>query len=307
MVYVRPSGDLLTPAARFSFMTLPNVFLEKLAGGNVSYYRDRRNSVGLTAYGAEESNLVKGIDLDFQEWSRHPSGRKFGAAGGELLVRPRLARHLRRGRLSFDNAPKFEPAFDRSPAAAAAPPAIVRDHRDPQERGARDRRPLLSKDYENPYARPISQPDEFDGQRARDEAGVRVRYVKHGQAIYVLRALADVWVQPSHRGRQCSRSSTPMSARTCGPPTLWLGLWERYQDKDLDRGGHDQCFEVSTDTNENGEPIPCGGRQLTTIVRASYAPDPTLDATRDARAPAARRQHEDAVPRPSSARTSRRG
>jgi len=28
-----------------------------------------------------------------------------------------------------------------------------------------------STDYVNPFARPISQPDEFEGQRARDEAG----------------------------------------------------------------------------------------------------------------------------------------
>jgi hypothetical protein len=56
-------------------------------------------------------------------------------------------------------------------------------------------------------------------------------------------------------------------------PELWLGLWERYQDKDLTRGGHDQCYEISTDTDENGEPIPCGGRRITTIGRAQYQPD----------------------------------
>ena len=60
---------------------------------------------------------------------------------------------------------------------------------------------------------------------------------------------------------------------------LWLGLWERYQDKDLRDGGHDQCFEVPTDTNENGEPIPCFGRQLTSIVRAQYLPSAALTAT----------------------------
>jgi hypothetical protein len=60
-------------------------------------------------------------------------------------------------------------------------------------------------------------------------------------------------------------------------PVLWLGLWERYQDKDLTRGGHDECYEISTETDENGEPIPCGGRQLSTILRAQYQPDKTLN------------------------------
>jgi hypothetical protein len=59
-------------------------------------------------------------------------------------------------------------------------------------------------------------------------------------------------------------------------PELWLGLWERYQDKDLTRGGHDECYFVSTDEDETGEPIPCGGRQLSTFVRAQYQPDRTL-------------------------------
>jgi len=51
---------------------------------------------------------------------------------------------------------------------------------------------------------------------------------------------------------------------------LRLGLWLRFQDKDLRASGHEQCFEVPTEDDENGEPIPCGGRQLTTIARAHY-------------------------------------
>ena len=83
-VFARPDGNLLTPTSRFSFVTLPDVFQERVAGVNVGYFADRRNSIGLTAYGATETNLVKGLDLDTQEWSRIPTGRRFGAAGANF-------------------------------------------------------------------------------------------------------------------------------------------------------------------------------------------------------------------------------
>ena len=37
----------------------------------------------LRIYGATETSLVDGVALDFQEWSRYPTGRTFGAAGAE--------------------------------------------------------------------------------------------------------------------------------------------------------------------------------------------------------------------------------
>ena len=88
----------LTPTSQFGYETLPNVFGEKLVGGNVSYFADRRSSIGVTAYGATETNLVRGIDLDFQEWSRLPTGKNVPGRRRQLRVRARLARRIRRGR-----------------------------------------------------------------------------------------------------------------------------------------------------------------------------------------------------------------
>ena len=273
-IFVRPAGDLLSPTSRFSFTTLPNVFLEKLAGGNVSYFYDRRNGVGLTAYGAEESNLVDGYDLDFQEWSHHPFGGKFGAVGGNFSFGRDWLDLFGEAALSFDNAPKFDPAFSDA-HGGGGPAAILRATATRKHEELEVVARYLSTDYNNPYARPISEADEFDGQRARDEAGVRVRYVRTSKD-FVLRALADVWENPSTK---TWKVDTYARANFRTTDQIWLGLWERYQDKDLERGGHDQCFEVSTDMDENGEPVPCGGRQLTTIVRAQYKPDARLQAT----------------------------
>ena len=281
-VFVTPqNGGLLTPTTRFSFETLPNVFLEKLAGANVAYFGDRRNSVGLTGYGAQESNLVSGIDLDFQEWSRHPFGGKFGAIGANFTFGREWFDLSGEAALSFDNMPRPDPSL--TPAHGGGGPAFLlratatRKHEELEIVGR-----YFSTDYLNPYSRPISQADEFDGQRARDEAGGRIRYVRSNKELQI-RALVDVWTNPG--GTSTTDKSLPLKldsyARVNVRTTdeLWLGLWERYQDKDLRYGGHDQCFEVATDTNENGDPIPCFGRQLTSIVRAHYIPRPDLTAT----------------------------
>jgi hypothetical protein len=137
-----------------------------------------------------------------------------------------------------------------------------------------------STDFANPYARPISESDEFDGQRARDEMGVRVRYLNNDKLVQ-LRALVDLWVPPSTLKTQVGQTEndpqpkldTYLRADVRTSQELRLGLWERYQDKDLTRGGHEQCFEVSTETSETGEPVPCGGRQLTTTARVRYIPN----------------------------------
>lgn len=274
-VYVRPDGNALAPTTQFAFTTLPNVFLEKLVGGNVSYFHDRRNSVGLTAYGAEETSLVGGMDLSFQEWSSHPFGNRFGAAGGNFAFGKDWLDVAGEAALSFDNAPAYDQTLTKA-HGGGGPAGILRFTATRKKEELEVVARYLSTDYANPYARPIAESDEFDGQRARDEAGVRVRYVKASKE-FSLRALADVWYNPS---TGIPKVDTYVRANVRTTDDLWLGLWERYQDKDLSRGGHDQCFEVSYATDMvTGAPIPCGGRQITTIVRAQYLVNHVLDAT----------------------------
>jgi hypothetical protein len=274
-VYVRPEGNLLTPTTQFSFETLPNVFSERLAGANVAYFADRRNSVGATIYAANESNLVSGIDLDFQEWSRFPTGRTFGAAGANFSLGRDWLDVFGEAAVSYDKMPESPPADGGGGPAAVLRVTATR----PKEELETVLR-YYSTDFANPYARPISQSDEFDGQRARDELGVRVRYI-NSQKLVQLRALLDVWVPPSTLREQQDasgdmvRDTQPkldayVRADVRTSQELRLGLWVRYQDKDLTRGGHDQCFEVSTETSETGEPVPCGGRQMTTTARVRY-------------------------------------
>ena len=268
-VFVRPEGNLLEPSPRHAYATLPNVFLEKLAGGNVAYFADRRNAVGLTAYGAMNEDLIGGIELDVQEWSRIPFGGRYGAIGGNFSFGRDWLDLSGEAALSFDRMPRPDPTLTEA-KGGGGPAGLIRmtatRKREELEVVAR----YYDTDFLNPYARPISQADEFEGQRARDEMGARVRYINTSKQLQ-LRALVDVWTNPS--APDAIKLDTYVRTMVKTTPVLWLGIWERYQDKDLSRGGHDQCFEVSTEEDETGEPIPCGGRQLSTFLRAQYVPD----------------------------------
>ncbi len=280
-VYVRPEGNQLQPTAAFAYSTLPDVFAEKLVGGNLSYFADRRNSVGITAYGATETDLVKGIALDFQEWSRYPTGRTFGAAGANFAFGRDWLDVFGEAGLNVTTIvdPNGRNATERV-LAGGGPAAILRvtatRQREELELVAR----YYSTEYANPYGKPIAQPDEREGQRARDEAGVRARYLTSTKR-YTLRALIDLWIPPStiRDGDWQPKLDTYVRTDVKSSDELKLGLWLRYQDKDLTRGGHDQCFEVITETDPIDGPVPCGGRQLSTIVRGTYEPQRDLALT----------------------------
>lgn len=281
-VFVRPDGPLLTPTSTFAYETLPDVFVERLFGGNVTYFADRRNAVGLTAYGASLSSLVSGIELDTQEWSRLPTGRRYGAAGAHFSLGRGWLDVFGEAALSFDRLPDGEGPQE----GGGGPAALLRvtATRKRQELEATLR--YYSIDYANPYARPISQPDEFDGLRARDEVGVRLRFSNTERRLTV-RALADFWypvsslVEGAILGRPQPKFDSYLRADVRSTNELRLGLWLAFQDHDLAVGGHKQCvtnptprvFVVAPDdglVSPNGEPIPCRGRQITTTARATY-------------------------------------
>jgi hypothetical protein len=266
-----PDGDVLDPASRYSFQTLPDVFAESLLGGNLTYFADRRNYAGVTAYGAREAGLINGVDLDTQEWSRLPTGRSFGAAGANVAV----------GRKWIDVFGEFAYSFDKiadgiGPSSGGGGPAVVMRA---TATGKKKELELSFRyygiDFVNPYARPIAASDEFEGQRARDEVGGRARYTgKHGPVT--VRAAVDFWRNPSEK-----INKTDVYVRTDVDATdkVRYGLWVEFQDKNLAETGRDECYEVSVEEDERGEPIPCGGMQLTSIGRLRVIPDRALTLT----------------------------
>src|SRR5690606_30854939 len=124
-VFVRPEGNLFDATPRHSYATLPNVFQERLVGGNVTYFADRRNLVGVTAYGAQMVDLISGIDLDFQEWSRFPTGKKYGAVGANFQFGRDWLDIFGEAAVSFDAMPEQDPTLTQA-KGGGGPAAVLR-------------------------------------------------------------------------------------------------------------------------------------------------------------------------------------
>lgn len=219
--------DRSAPAATARFSTLPAMYAEALAGANVSYFWNDRAHLGVTGYGSMPRWLIEGADLGFQESSRKPFGGPFGAIGVDAAF----------GAGQRDFFAELARSFDSQREGGGGYAALIR---------AVTTRPKSELDvslryygpgYANPYARPVSAPDELDGLRARDEAGARVRATAVIGPRVVLRTFLDGWRQLS-----TGSLSALLFARTDWRITSRLvwSTWAEY------RNGAGQRFTVAT-------------------------------------------------------------
>lgn len=263
----RTQDNLLEPTSRFSFRTLPNMYSELIGGGNVSFSKGRRAHVGVTGYGSSINWLVQDFELDFQEWSRTPYGGPFGAVGVNGAYgfgRYDLFAEVTR---AFDSMPDSEPDTDSPLRPWGSVLRFVTTFEKYNELETSVR--YYGQDFANPYARPISAADEFDGSRARNEVGGRMRYTARLKKRLNVRGNLDLWGEPSG-----GPVDTFLYARADVDVTdqyRW-GLWLQHQNKDLGDNGRGNCFEVSVEFDESGEPIPCAGEKYQAIARLRYAP-----------------------------------
>jgi len=188
-VYVRTGGPD-APASTATFATLPAMYAEALAGANVSYFWHARAHVGITGYGATPRWLVEGVELGFQEIARKPSGGAFGAVGVNAAF----------GFGPHDLFAEVTRSFDAQVGGGGGYGAIVRSVTTLPRTELDVSTRYYGPSYVNPYARPISAPDELDGLRARDEVGFRVRSTTQLGRRLGLRTLTDVWRRLSSDG-----------------------------------------------------------------------------------------------------------
>ena len=258
----RRREDPFEPTDRFSFNTLPNMYAETTAGGNVAFALSRRSHIGVTGYGSNVDWLVEGMELDFQEWSRYPYGGPFGALGADAAF----------GTGKYDFFAEVTRSFDSMDEQGGGYGAILRQVTTFQKYNELEASlRYYDEDFKNPYARPIAAADELEGVRARDEMGLRLRYSARVKKRFTLRASGDVWESPSDGTDDALLYARGDVAFT---DQYAAGLWGLYQNKDLSENGlgMDRCYEVSLEEDENGEPIPCTGEKYQAIGRFRYTP-----------------------------------
>ncbi len=276
-VLQKPTGDVLAPTPGYNYQTIPDVFRETLVGGNATYFADRRTYLGVTGFGAQTSDLMKGADLDYQEWSNRPGGSGFGAIGANAAF----------GRDWLDVAGEMTRSFDDMHpttgyahggggnagiirATATAPKQVV-------EVSLR----YYGIDFVNPYAKPIAERDQFEGQAARDEIGARALYVGQHDQLHV-RSQVDFWDLPAEH---VPRTNDYVRMDYAPDAQVGWGLWLQFEDKDLRAGGRGQCFDTQSDLfvdEITGAPALCKGMRLSTTGRLHLNPTRRLHLTAQA-------------------------
>jgi hypothetical protein len=252
VLVLKEGQDPLAPASSHHWATLPNLYDELLGGGNMSWFYDRRTHIGVTGYGATTMWRVEGATLDFKDTATTPFGGAWGAVGVDAAWGRRwsdLGIELAR---SFDSMKSLLPADANYGGGGFA--GIIRQtstfNGHEIELSAR----YYDQNYANPYAGPISQADQYHGNRARDEAGGRIRYGGRIANRLDLRALADVWVQPSEASPKIQTY-----VRGDFDVNKWFrpGLWMMYRNVDLRPNSLVGCIDDGTaieqdDRNEDG-------------------------------------------------------
>lgn len=250
--------DRLAPTAGLQDTTMPALFDELLGGGNISWFHDRRTHVGITGYGAHVLWRVEGAELDFSPNARTPLGGPFGAIGVDATwgrgwsdLGVELSRSFDSERSFFDS--KYG-GGDYATYGGGGYAGIIRQTSTFGSHELELSARYYDENYNNPYASPISQPDESWGLRARDEAGGRIRYVGRIRDRLDLRGLIDVWTEPSElapRMQAYLRSDVDANA--------WIrpGLWLEYRNVDLRPNRFVGCYkddsEIESDADDDGD------------------------------------------------------
>lgn len=176
--------DPFAPDVRLVFSSVNNLYNELIGGGHVTYYASERHRLGITAYGATTFFNGAPLKLDFQDWAATPFGGPFGAVGidGKSTVG------------NFDFFLEVTRSFD-STGAGGGFGVLQRTQFDYRKQSLELALRYYDNTFDNPYARPISAPDELEGLRARNEVGARLTYsAKLGD--FKLLARVDGWVLP---------------------------------------------------------------------------------------------------------------
>lgn len=253
--YVLDESDRLGLTTSHYAQTLQRAYDEVLGGANLSWFYDRRTHVGVTAYGADALWRLDGATLDFRRTSVMPYGGAFGAVGADMAWGRRWSDLTFEFARSFDSmSSPSDPSYGGGGWAALLRHTSTISENHLLEVSGR----YYDRKYANPHAGSIAQADEYHGNRARDEAGVRLLYRGRLVNRVDLRAMSDVWIQPTEGAWKLLTY-----VRTNVDVNEWFrpGLWVQYRNIDLARRGIDTTAVNSElediDAQEDDRPEAC--------------------------------------------------
>ncbi|HYO57256.1 hypothetical protein [Archangium sp.] len=262
-------GKQVPGAAHFVSRTLPDVFHELAGGGHATVGFSPRAHVGLTAWGAWPVWAVEGVVLDLREYARYPGGGGYGAVGVDATWGAGPVN------LFLEGARSFSGPLGAGGGFGAVQRTVLGDRKRELELTLR----YYGRDFDNPYSRAVSSPDEFEGLRARNELGARLRYLHQTEdGAWRMTGRVDVWTQPPG-GEVSGTLHLETSARVdyVGVPGLQPSVWVEHRNKDLGSNGPGLCFEGNAGTLPGGAPVPCAGEQYRVAGRVRL--DPTEGLT----------------------------
>jgi Helix-hairpin-helix motif len=271
-VYVRQT-DPSDPSPRLAYSTIPGVLHELVFGGRAKLQPIPRFYFGITGYGAIPLWTVSQMELDFQEWARTPWNGPYGAIGidGKITLGPvDLFTEVTR---TFNRIPSREPLEQGGGGWGA----ILRGLVNPKGHLIEGSLRFYDRGFSNPYSSPVSSPDILFGQRARNEAGLKLDYKGKLPADFFVNAWVNLWVLPwadiraiDALGNVVTQSAAAGTFNLHGRARVDYrgfsfiqgGVWFDYKNNDLARSQRGTCYTGALDLDnplDSSSTEPQGG------------------------------------------------
>ncbi len=253
--------------SRLVFSTLRNAFDELTGGGHVTIKPSYRFTLGVTGYAAMPFFRQTPLQLDFQEYSRYPSGGAFGAIGVDAHTSVKAFNFF------FEATHNFDGRVGTTGAGGYG--AEQRTTFSPKGHEFELSLRFYDTGFGTPYARPIASPDILEGQRARNEAGARFRWAATWSKDWQTRLSANFWVNPW---------ADPNGA-PAGVPNLYIlgrvdftgwkffqpGIWVDMRNRNVPSSVHGTCASGTIILTE-GQPFTCSGDLYKIAARLEISP-----------------------------------
>lgn len=261
-----PPVYLADGESKLVYSTLSYLFDEVTGGGHVDFKPSYQYTFGVTGFGALPIFHAQPMQLDFQEWSRYPSGGAFGAIGVNAAAHAGLFNFFIEATHSFDH---------RVGGPGGGNGVEQRTTFSPKKSEFELSLRYYDAGFGTPYARPISGPDELDGLRARNEAGARLRWLGRFGKDWEVRLRADFWVNPYALDNILPAGVPNLYGLARVNFNGWRvfqpAIWVDVRNRNLLSSEHGGCSSGTT-VYTTGDPYVCSGDTYKVALRLDFSP-----------------------------------